>query len=79
MFFTYGKQFIDDLDILNVKRALKKEYITQGELVKKFENNLSKKFNAKYTVAVSSGSAALHLSALALGWGKNDTDRTSVV
>jgi dTDP-4-amino-4,6-dideoxygalactose transaminase len=79
MFFTYGKQFIDDLDILNVKRALKKEYITQGELVKKFENNLSKKFNAKYTVAVSSGSAALHLSALALGWGKNDTIITTPI
>ena len=47
-------------------------WLTQGPFVKKFENDLKNNFKAKHVCAVSSGTAALHLTALALGWGEND-------
>lgn len=69
---NYGKQFLDNSDISNVKKVLKSNFLTQGSEVEKFENQLKKKLKAKYCSAVSSGTAALHLLGLALGWKKND-------
>ena len=71
-FISYGKQFLDKSDISNVSKVLKSDFLTQGFEVKNFEKNLKKKLKAKYCTAVSSGTAALHLLGLALGWGKND-------
>lgn len=72
MKITYGKQFIDQDDIRSVLKSLKSEYLTQGPNIILFENNLKKKFNAKAVAVVSSGTAALHLSGIALGWKPND-------
>jgi UDP-4-amino-4,6-dideoxy-L-N-acetyl-beta-L-altrosamine transaminase len=69
---NYGKQFLDNTDISNVKKVLKSNFLTQGSEVEKFEAQLKKKLKAKYCSAVSSGTAALHLLGLALGWKKND-------
>ena len=69
---NYGKQHIDSSDRKNVLKVLKKSKITQGEEVLKFEVNLKKYFKSKYCVAVSNGSAALHLVAKALKWKKDD-------
>ena len=69
---NYGKQSIDRQDINAVTKVLKSKFITQGAEVGKFEKLLSKKFGAKNCVAVSSGTAALHLLGIALGWKKND-------
>ena len=69
---NYGKQHIDSSDRKNVLKVLKKSKITQGEEVLKFEINLKKYFKSKYCVAVSNGSAALHLVAKALKWKKDD-------
>lgn len=69
---NYGKQSIDKLDIRAVTKVLKSNLITQGYEVEKFERLLSKKFGARNCVAVSSGTAALHLLGIALGWSKND-------
>ena len=69
---NYGRQTINDDDIDAVTKVLKSELLTQGPQVDKFEKELSKKFNTKYVCAVSSGTAALHLAGLALGWKKND-------
>lgn len=63
----YGRQEISDEDVAAVVAALKSDYLTQGPLVKKFEEKFAQYVGAKYAVAVSSGTAALHLSALALG------------
>lgn len=63
----YGKQFISDDDIKAVVAVLKSDYLTQGPLVNKFEEKFAKYVGARYAVAVSNGTAALHLSALALG------------
>ena len=69
---SYGKHFIDQNDIRNVSRSLKSKYITQGPNVLLFEDEIKKKFKAKAVAAVSSGTAALHLSGIALNWQPND-------
>ena len=69
---NYGKQSIDHNDIKNVQKILKSDFLTQGPMVEKFESGLKKKLNSNYCTVVSSGTAALHLLSLALGWKKND-------
>ena len=73
----YGRQWIDDGDIAAVVDALRSDWITQGELVDKFESALAAHCGAKYAVAVSSGTAALHLSCLAAGIGPGQATLTS--
>ena len=65
-FIHYGKQTITDNDIQNVVKTLKSDYITTGPNSKEFESDIARYCGAKYCVVVSSGTAALHLSSLAL-------------
>ncbi len=65
-FIPYGKQSISQDDIDNVVRTLKSDYLTTGPKVKEFEDALSSYCGAKYVVAVSNGTAALHLASLVL-------------
>lgn len=65
-FIPYGKQLIEQDDINSVVNVLKSEYLTTGPRVKEFEDMLSSYCGAKYTVAVSNGTAALHLASLVL-------------
>ncbi len=69
---SYGKQYIDKDDINNVVKTLKGDYLTQGPIIEKFENQLCKTLKARKALCVSSGSAALHLAARSLGWRKGD-------
>jgi len=64
-FLPYGRQFIDDKDIHEVVGVLKSDWITQGPKVDEFEKDFAKYCGAKYAVAVSSGTAALHIACLA--------------
>ena len=68
---NYGRQFIDNKDINEVKKSLKLNLITTGSYVKKFEN-LIQKLKVKYAVSCTSGTAALHLAFLAIDLKKND-------
>jgi UDP-4-amino-4,6-dideoxy-N-acetyl-beta-L-altrosamine transaminase len=63
----YGRQYIDEKDIEAVVEVLKGDYLTTGPHVEKFEKTFAEKVGARYAVAVSSGTAALHLSCLAAG------------
>jgi perosamine synthetase len=74
---SYGKQTIDQGDIDAVVDVLKGDWLTQGAAVETFEDDLRKHFGAKHVCAVSSGTAALHLAALTLGWKPNDIVITS--
>ena len=65
-FLPYGKQTIDQDDIDAVTRALKSDYLTGGPLIEQLEVEFAEQVGAQYAVAVSNGTAALHLSALAL-------------
>lgn len=62
----YGKQSITDNDISVVIEALRSDYLTQGPRIAEFEEAFAKYVGSKYAVAVSNGTAALHLCALAL-------------
>ncbi|UTA68405.1 UDP-4-amino-4,6-dideoxy-N-acetyl-beta-L-altrosamine transaminase [Emticicia sp. 21SJ11W-3] len=63
----YGKQHITEEDIAVVIETLKSPYLTQGPKIKEFEDNFARFIGARYAVAVSNGTAALHLCTLALG------------
>ena len=56
----YGKQYIDEDDIDAVKEVLLSPYLTTGPKVEEFEKKLCELTGAKYAVAVSNGTAALH-------------------
>lgn len=62
----YSRQQIDEDDIAAVVRALRSDWLTQGPEVAAFEADLCAYTGARYAVAVSSGTAALHLCMLAL-------------
>ncbi|MES2544111.1 MAG: UDP-4-amino-4,6-dideoxy-N-acetyl-beta-L-altrosamine transaminase [Bacteroidota bacterium] len=63
----YGKQNITNDDINAVIETLKSDYLTQGPKIAEFEEAFAQYVGAKYAVALSNGTAALHLCALALG------------
>jgi len=69
---SYGKQTIDQQDIDSVVNALKSDWLTQGPLVKSFEQKLCDYFGSNHCSVVSNGTAALHLAGLALGWQSGD-------
>jgi UDP-4-amino-4,6-dideoxy-L-N-acetyl-beta-L-altrosamine transaminase len=66
MTIRYGSHTINKQDIKSIERVLRKNFLTQGPQVKKFENKLIEKFGAKYCSVVSSGTAALHLAVMSL-------------
>lgn len=63
----YGKQEINSEDIAAVVEILRSDFLTQGPKIAEFEEKFAQYVGAKYAVAVTNGTAALHLSALALG------------
>ncbi len=63
----YGRQHITQKDIDGVVEVLKSDYMTQGPRIAEFETKFADYIGCKYAVAVSNGTAALHLSVLALG------------
>lgn len=68
----YGRQHIDQDDIDAVVSTLQSDFLTQGPIVKQFEDQFSAYIGAKYAVAVSNATAGLHLANLALGLKKGD-------
>tara|TARA_B100001093_G_C26828539_1_gene1015119 strand:- start:282 stop:1508 length:1227 start_codon:yes stop_codon:yes gene_type:complete len=76
-FIPYGKHFLDQDDIDSVVEVLKNGMLTQGPKIEEFENLVAKKVNAKYAVAVSSGTAALHLACKVVGLTSGDQIITS--
>ncbi len=62
----YGKQSITEEDIRAVSETLKSDFLTQGPKIDEFEEAFAKYIGSSYAVAVANGTAALHLSALAL-------------
>ena len=70
---NYARQHIDSKDVKAILKVLKSNWLTQGPQIQKFENSLKTYFKARYCTVLSSGTAALHLAALSLGWKKGDT------
>jgi len=65
----YGRQTVDEKDIEAVIEVLRSDWLTTGPKVAEFEDALARYVGAKYAVAVSSGTAALHCAMYALGIG----------
>jgi len=68
----YGKQSIDEDDIKAVIEVLKSDWLTTGPKIEEFEQAIVEFVGAKYAVAVSSGTAALHAAMFALNIGPGD-------
>ncbi len=75
----YGRQNITEDDISSVIEALKADFITQGPRVKEFEERFAEYVGSKYAVAVSNGTAALHLCTLALNVNEKSKVITSPI
>ena len=73
----YGRQDINQSDIDAVVAVLKSDWITQGPAIERFEQAVANYCGAKYAVAVSSATAALHIACLAVGLGNGDSLWTS--
>ncbi len=68
----YGRQWINEDDVQAVADTLRSDYITCGPRVDEMEHALEAYTGAKYAVAVSNGTAALHCACIAAGIGPGD-------
>ena len=68
----YGRQYVDEDDIARVVEVLRSPYLTTGPEIQKLEEKLCHLTGAKYVVAVSNGTAALHIACLAAGITSGD-------
>ncbi len=71
-FLPYGRQQIGEDDVAAVTQVLRGDTLTTGPTVAAFEHALGKATGASHAVACSSGTAALHLAAMALDLGPGD-------
>jgi UDP-4-amino-4,6-dideoxy-N-acetyl-beta-L-altrosamine transaminase len=71
-FLPYGRQTIDDDDVAAVAAALRSDFLTTGPLVGAFETAFAAATGARHAIACNSGTAALHLAALALDLREGD-------
>lgn len=78
-YIPYGKQKITRADIREVVRTLKSDFLTQGPIVPKFEEDLSNTVEANYAIAVNSATSALHIACLALDLQSGDQLWTSPI
>ena len=72
MNYPYSRQTITKDDIKKVSEVLKSKFITQGPVVKKFENSISNLVGSRYASATNSATSALHIACLAIGLKKGD-------
>ncbi|MEH2366530.1 UDP-4-amino-4,6-dideoxy-N-acetyl-beta-L-altrosamine transaminase [Nostoc sp.] len=76
-YIPYGRQDINQEDIDAVVEVLRSDWITQGPAIERFEQAVANYCGAKYAVAVSSATAALHIACLAAGLEEGDILWTS--
>jgi dTDP-4-amino-4,6-dideoxygalactose transaminase len=69
---VFGEPWFGDEEVDLVVRTVRSRWIGQGPLVERFERDLARYVGASHAVAVSSCTAALHLSLVAAGVGPGD-------
>jgi dTDP-4-amino-4,6-dideoxygalactose transaminase len=67
-FIHYGMQDLNGLHFTNLKKTLKKQFITNGNICKDFEKSISKLTRSKYTVVCNNGTSALFMTVLACNY-----------
>ncbi|MBO1538731.1 UDP-4-amino-4,6-dideoxy-N-acetyl-beta-L-altrosamine transaminase [Pseudomonas sp. OA65] len=75
----YGRQDITQADIDAVIGVLQSDFLTQGPMVPRFEQQVAQHVGASHALAVNSATSALHIACLALGLGPGDRLWTSPV
>ncbi len=73
----YARQNVSEEDVAAVEAVLRSDFLTQGPAIPRFEARVAELCGARHAVAVSSATAGLHLSCLALGLGPGRTLWTS--
>ena len=73
----YGRHYLDEDDVQAVVEVLRTGALTQGPKVAEFEKLIAEYTGAKYAIAVSSGTAALHLACIAADLEEGDKVFTS--
>jgi dTDP-4-amino-4,6-dideoxygalactose transaminase len=68
----HSKPTLNEDDAMSVADIIKSGYISEGSAVERFESDMSGYIGVKGAAAVSSGTAALHLSLKALGVKERD-------
>lgn len=68
----YGHQYLDEADIQAVVDVLRGDYLTCGPHITSLEKALCDLTGAKYCIAISNGTAALHVACMAAGVGPGD-------
>ncbi|KHL94005.1 aminotransferase DegT [Paenibacillus sp. IHB B 3415] len=68
----YGQQWLDEEDIAAVVEVLRGDFITQGPTIQEFESKVAEYVGAKYAVAFTNGTAALHGACFAAEIGPGD-------
>src|SRR6185436_16014845 len=66
-FLPYGRQSVSEKDVEAVAKVLRSDWLTQGPSVEEFEKGICQVAGAAHAVACNSGTAALHLAAVAAG------------
>lgn len=79
MKYYYGKHSVDNKDVFNVLSSIKSGVLSQGKKLLELESKVANFCKAKYCLAVSSGTAALHLATLACGLKKKEYSFTSTL
>ena len=68
----YGCQEITEVDIAEIEKVLRSDFLTQGPIVPKFEQSVADYCGASHAIAVNSATSALHIACLALDLGPGD-------
>lgn len=75
----YGKQSINEDDVAAVDAVLRSDFLTQGPAIERFERKVADYCGAKYAVAVTNATSALHIACMAAGLGVGDSLWTSPI
>lgn len=70
-FIPHSRPTLGPEEITAAAAVIESGHIAEGQVVKEFEDAFTRKMDTKYAVATSSGTAALHLTLLAMGIGSN--------
>ena len=75
----YGRQSVNEQDIHAVEKVLRSDFLTQGPSIERFEQRVAEYCGAKYAVAVTNATSALHIACKAAGLSDGDTLWTSPI
>lgn len=75
----YGSQCVGTDELAALKEVLESDFLTQGSVITRFEAAIAETVGAKHAIAVSSGTAGLHIACLAAGLEPGKTALTTAM